>query len=190
MQMDHRPPPPTGRVRSFGDLLNGGRVARADLEELAGKLWFDREGRDAYVRFGVLLVLSVVIAAGGVLTDSTATVIGAMIVAPLMTPIMATTFAIVVGDVAHIGRSLAIVAVGVGVAIGLSFLLGLWSPAIVTVATNLQVAGRVKPSIADLVVALAAGAAGAFGLSRRNVSDALPGVAIAIFSCHPSAWSA
>ncbi len=180
MQMDQRPLPPRGTVRSFGDLLHGSRVERADLDELADKLWFDREGRDAYVRFGVLLVLSVVIATGGVLTDSTATVIGAMIVAPLMTPIMATTLAVVAGDVVHIGRALAIVAVGVAVSIGLSFLLGLWSPAIVTVATNSQVAGRVQPNLADLVVALASGAAGAFALSRRNVSDALPGVAIAI----------
>jgi uncharacterized hydrophobic protein (TIGR00271 family) len=155
-------------------------VERADLDELADKLWFDREGRDAYVRFGVLLVLSVVIATGGVLTDSTATVIGAMIVAPLMTPIMATTLAIVAGDAVRIGRSLVIVAVGVGVAIGLSYLMGLLSPDVVTVANNSQVAGRVQPDLADLVVALASGAAGAFALSRRNVSDALPGVAIAI----------
>ena len=97
-----------------------------------------------------------------------------------MTPIMATTLAIVVGEVVHIGRSLAIVVVGVGAAIGLSYLLGLWSPAIVTVADNSQVAGRVQPNVTDLVVALASGAAGAFALSRRNVSDALPGVAIAI----------
>ena len=47
-------------------------------------------------------------------------------------------------------------------------------------AVNSQVAGRVHPNITDLLVALASGAAGAFGLSRRNVSDALPGVAIAI----------
>jgi uncharacterized hydrophobic protein (TIGR00271 family) len=180
MQMDHRPPPPPGHVGSFGDLLHGSRVERADLDELAGKLWFDREGRDAYVRFGVLLVLSVVIATGGVLTDSTATVIGAMIVAPLMTPIMATTLAIVAGDVEHIGRSLALVAAGAGIAIGLPYLMGLASPAIVTVANNSQVSGRVQPNVTDLVVALASGAAGAFALSRKNVSDALPGVAIAI----------
>jgi uncharacterized hydrophobic protein (TIGR00271 family) len=181
MQMDQRPPiQPTGRIRSLGDLLHGGHVGRADLDELVDKLWFDREGRDAYVRFGVLLVLSVIIATGGVLTDSTATVIGAMIVAPLMTPIMATAVAVVAGDVVHLGRSLLLVVVGVAVAIGLSFLLGVLSPAIVTVSNNSQVSGRVTPNLADLVVALASGAAGAFALSRRNVSDALPGVAIAI----------
>ena len=151
-----------------------------DLDELADKLWFDREGRDAYVRFGVLLVLSVVIATGGILTDSTATVIGAMIVAPLMTPIMASALAVVAGDLAHLGRSLLLVAIGVVVSIGLSFLLGVASPVIVNASTNAQVSGRVNPRLTDLIVALACGAAGAFALSRRNVSDALPGVAIAI----------
>ena len=48
-----------------------------------------RDQRDALVLFGVLLALSTVIAAGGVVDDSTATVIGAMIIAPLMTPMMA-----------------------------------------------------------------------------------------------------
>ncbi|HTG46191.1 MAG TPA: DUF389 domain-containing protein [Actinomycetota bacterium] len=181
MQMDQRPTPePSHPVRSLGDLIHGGHVGRADLEEIADKLWFDREGRDAYVRFSVLLLLSVVIATGGVLTNSTATVIGAMIVAPLMTPIMATALAVVAGDLEHLGRSLLLVAGGVAASIGLSYLLGLWSPTIVTVANNPQVSGRVSPNLADLLVALACGAAGGFALSRRNVSDALPGVAIAI----------
>jgi uncharacterized hydrophobic protein (TIGR00271 family) len=156
-------------------------VGREDLDDLADKLWFDREGgRDPYVRFGVLLVLSVVIASGGVITDSTATVIGAMIVAPLMTPIMASALAVVTGDLAHLGRGLLTVIAGVATAIGLSFLLGLASPAVVDATTNAQVAGRVSPRLSDLIVALASGAAGGFALSRRNVSDTLPGVAIAI----------
>jgi hypothetical protein len=107
----------------LGSFFHGGPVGRADLDEIADKLWFDREGGvDPYVRFGTLLVLSVVIATGGVLGDSTATVIGAMIVAPLMTPIMASALAVVAGDAWHLGRSLAIVAVGVATSIGLAWL--------------------------------------------------------------------
>lgn len=156
-------------------------MGRRDLDELADKLWFDREGgNDPYVRFGVLLVLSVVIASGGVLTDSTATVIGAMIVAPLMTPIMATALAVVTGDLKHLARSLTLVALGVIASVGISCLLGLASPLVVNAVTNSQVSGRVSPTLTDLLVALASGAAGGFALSRRNVSDTLPGVAIAI----------
>jgi uncharacterized hydrophobic protein (TIGR00271 family) len=181
MQIDQPSPrAPSGRIATLGDLLHGGRVERIDLDELADKLLLDREGRDAYVRFIVLLVLSVLIATGGVLTDSTATVIGAMIVAPLMTPIMGAALAVVAGDLAHLGRSLLLVVLGVVIAVGLSFLFASLSPSIVDATANSQVAGRVNPRLTDLVVALASGAAGAFALSRRNVSDALPGVAIAI----------
>jgi uncharacterized hydrophobic protein (TIGR00271 family) len=182
VQMDRRPPTAhEGPVHSFGDLLHGGRVEQQDLDDIEDKLWFDREpGRDPYVRFGVLLVLSVVIATGGVLSDSTATVIGAMIVAPLMTPIMASALAVVVGDVRRLGRSLLLVVIGVGTAIGLSFVLAAISPIVVDATTNSQVAGRISPRLSDLAVALASGAAGAFALSRPNVSDSLPGVAIAI----------
>ena len=170
-----------GSSSSVAELLHGGPVGRPDLDELGGKLWFDLEGgRDPYVRFGVLLFLSVVIASGGVMTDSTATVIGAMIVAPLMTPIMATALGVVTGDLRHLGRSLLTVAVGVAATIGLSYLIGVLSPVVVDATTNSQVSGRISPTLADLMVALASGAAGAFALSRRNVSDTLPGVAIAI----------
>jgi len=180
MQMDHRPPIRKTHMTSWGDFLHGSRVELEDVDAIRDKLFFDREpARDAYVRFGVLLVLSVIIATGGVLTDSTATVIGAMIVAPLMTPILAAALAIVTGDHRGISRSLLIVAAGIGVSIGLSWLLGLASSTVVTTA-NSQVAGRIAPRTTDLLIALASGAAGGFALSRPNVSDALPGVAIAI----------
>lgn len=186
MQLDRPGSPhdadrPSTRRGGLGELLHGGPVGREELDDIAEKLWFSREGgRDPYVRFGVLLVLSVVIATGGILTDSTATVIGAMIIAPLMTPIMASALAIVTADTGQLARGLLTVAIGVMVAIGLSFLLGILSPSVVDATTNSQVVGRVSPRLSDLVVALASGAAGAFALSRRNVSDSLPGVAIAI----------
>jgi len=79
---------------SVGSWTHGSEVGETDLETPRRKLHFDIEpGTRAYVRFGILLVLSVVIATGGVVTDSTATVIGAMIAAPRMTPIVATPLA-------------------------------------------------------------------------------------------------
>jgi uncharacterized hydrophobic protein (TIGR00271 family) len=165
----------------WGTVIHGSPVEQADLEDLEGKLYFDLEpGRDAYVRFAALLILSAIIASGGVLADSTATVIGAMIVAPLMTPIMATALAMVTGDQRHLGRSFLLVLIGVAVAIGLSFFFGWITPGALDLAANSQVQGRISPRTVDLVVALGSGAAGAFALSRRSVADALPGVAIAI----------
>ena len=53
-------------------------------------------------------------------------------------------------------------------------------PASVDIATNSQIVSRSLPTVLDLVIAVAAGAAGAYALSRPDVSDALPGVAVAI----------
>lgn len=178
------------QVTRIGTLLHGGEVGQADLDRVADKLYFDRgdgRGRDAYVRFGVLLVLSVIIATGGVLADSTATVIGAMIVAPLMTPIMATALAVTTGDGRQMSRSMATVVVGIGVAVGLSYVMTELTPGLVDTASNGQITGRISPSLTDLIVALATGAVGAFAVSRENVADALPGVAIAISLVPPLA---
>ena len=119
-------------------------------------------------RFWILLVLAGVIAAAGVVGDSTATVIGAMIVAPLMTPILGTMLAVVLADRANLVRSVLLVVAGAATAIA------------IVAATNSQVAGRVHPRLIDLMAAFATGVVGSIALVRRDIADTLPGVAIAI----------
>ncbi len=138
-------------------------------------------------RFWVLLVLAAVIATAGVIGDSTATVIGAMIVAPLMTPILGTVLAVVLGDRANIVRSLALVVLGALAVVAIGWVMGLFVPVEVAAETNSQVAARVHPHLIDLIAALATGAVGAFALVRADVSDTLPGVAIAISLVPPLA---
>lgn len=165
----------------FGHHFHGSEVTAKDLDWLQDKLLFDRiPVQQRYLRFFVLLFLSVIIATYGVLGDSTATVIGAMIVAPLMTPIMAVSLSAVSGDHRNIIRSLLTVAVGTGMAVLLAYLLTLLVPGQTLVVNNSQITSRVSPGLLDLVIALAAGAAGAFATGREDVSDALPGVAIAV----------
>ena len=131
-------------------------------------------------RFWILLVLAAIIASAGVVGDSTATVIGAMIVAPLMTPIQGTMLAVVTGDRNNLARSLGLVVAGAAAAIGIGFVVGLLVVTDVVAATNSQVAGRVSPRLIDLLAALATGVVGSVALARRDISDTLPGVAIAI----------
>lgn len=128
----------------------------------------------------MLLSLSAVIAAAGVISDSTATVIGAMIVAPLMSPILGIVLATVLNDRANLMRCLAAVVGGVAIVIAIGFLLGLTTGEPVVASTNSQVSGRVSPTLIDLVAALATGAVGSIALLRSDISDTLPGVAIAI----------
>jgi uncharacterized hydrophobic protein (TIGR00271 family) len=131
--------------------------------------------------FAVLMFFATIIATYGVIGDSTATVIGAMIVAPLMTPIMATAAALVMGRMDRAGRALLLVACGVVGAIVLSWLIGfVYSTGVISVSTNSQIVSRTSPKLVDLYGALASGAVGAFAMSRKDVANTLPGVAIAI----------
>jgi uncharacterized hydrophobic protein (TIGR00271 family) len=131
-------------------------------------------------KFWVLLILSGIIASAGVLLDSTALVIGAMIVAPLMTPILGTGYSVVLSDRPNVLRNGGLVLAGALAVIAIGFIMGLADPLPVVADTNGQVAGRVSPGILDLVAALATGVIGAFAVVRSDVSDTLPGVAIAI----------
>lgn len=137
-------------------------------------------------RFLALMAFSTTIAAWGVTTDSTAVVIGAMLIAPLITPLMATALSVTMGWPRRTVVSMLVAIAGVAVTVGLSAMIGVTIPYEVPL-DNPQIASRVAPTLADLFIALAAGGAGAFALSRRDVSDALPGVAVAIALVPPLA---
>ncbi len=152
------------------------------LPEMEGKLFFEGERRlRSITNYVVLLTLATIIATYGVISSSTATVIGAMIIAPLMTPIMAATLAIVLGSGSRMSQSIMVVLLSVLYVIGLAILLSVFiSPVVIDFGTNPEITSRVSPNLLALFVALASGAAGAFAISRADVSDSLPGVAIAI----------
>ena len=142
---------------------------------------------DKLSSFWVLIVLATVIATAGVIADSTATVIGAMIVAPLMTPILGTALSVVLADRRLILLNLGMVLAGAASVVAIAFLLGLTTHTDLLADTNAQIAARVSPRLIDLVAALATGAVGAFAMVRTDVSDTLPGVAIAISLVPPLA---
>ena len=161
---------------------------QVDIKRMRDQLFFDGPERNRRLsRFWLLLPLAAVIASAGVVSDSTATVIGAMIVAPLMTPILGIVLAVVLADGANLRRCLLLVIAGTATVIAVGWLLGLFVPYPVVAATNGQVAARVTLQIADLVAALATGAVGSVALVRSDISDTLPGVAIAISLVPPLA---
>jgi len=132
------------------------------------------------VSYTVMLGLSVSIATLAILQDSTAVVIGAMLIAPLMTPIMGTAAAIVNGWRGRMVWSLIVVGISVVGAIGVAWVVATWAPALVPAATNSQITSRISPTLLDMGIALAAGAAGAYATVDDRVSASLPGVAIAV----------
>ncbi|MDP8236204.1 MAG: DUF389 domain-containing protein, partial [Candidatus Erginobacter occultus] len=134
-----------------------------------------RHDARADVDFLTLIALAAAIAILGLLLNSAAVIIGAMLVAPLMSPMMAVAHGIVTGNLIMIRRGLISTFKGIGVAIAVSTGITL---AVSTYLPTAEILSRSEPSILDLMVALAAGAAGAYALSRKSVAAALPGVAI------------
>jgi uncharacterized hydrophobic protein (TIGR00271 family) len=137
--------------------------------------------------FWTMLVLSALIATAGVLTDSTATVIGAMIIAPLSTPIMGIAVGLATREPGAAGRSGRYVLAGGALVVAIGALFGWGLPGTFDLLANSQITGRTSPGLLDLVAAVATGFAGAIALARRDVSAVLPGVAIAISLVPPLA---
>lgn len=132
--------------------------------------------------FFLLVVLSCSIATLGLITNSPAVIIGAMLVAPLMSPIIGIGLASIMGDDRLAQRSATALFYGAGLAILLSTLMTLvniYLPFVVLQELPNEVLARTHPSPIDLVIALAGGLAAAYALTRPNISAALPGVAIA-----------
>jgi uncharacterized membrane protein len=94
---------------------------------------------------------------------------------------------VVLGDRANLLRSIALMLAGAALAVAIGYAVGLLVLNDVVAATNSQVAGRVNPRLIDLLAALATGAVGSVALIRSDISDTLPGVAIAISLVPPLA---
>ena len=138
--------------------------------------------------FIALISLSTLIAALGLARDSGAVVIGAMLVAPLMTPLVGMGFALVQGNVKLIRSAFKSVVFGFAVALAIGAVLGLFLRIFHFDITQ-QMLYRGEPNFLDLVIALASGVAGAYAMGRPNLVSALPGVAIAAALVPPIATS-
>lgn len=145
-----------------------------------------RKRTDAYVRirrdarpdidYFVLIGLAAAIAALGLLADSAAVVIGAMLVAPLMSPMAGTGLAMVLGEPRFLRLAVGATMRGTLLALVMGLLVGfipLKEP------MTAQVMARTQPTLLDVVVAILSGMAVAYALCRSEATAALPGVAIA-----------
>tara|TARA_R100000365_G_C2714306_1_gene48748 strand:- start:10 stop:813 length:804 start_codon:yes stop_codon:yes gene_type:complete len=103
-----------------------------------------------------------------------------MIIAPLATPILGIALGIVVGQLRLVVTSLLWVMIGVVVVIAIGAVFAVFVADPTALQSNSQITGRTSPGLLDLAAALATGTAGAFAMSRRDLSTVLPGVAIAI----------
>lgn len=182
-----KPRPVVAVVRAEAPLRNRFRsLSEGAVERLVPQI--DRDNRISLVDrvqsssnwdfdFFALMLLSTVIAAIGLIQNSAAVVIGAMLVAPLMTPLLGMGMALVQGNPVLARISLRAVLQGVGLSLLLGLATGLVTPGFDE--PTREMLGRGGPSVLDLVVAFASGLAAAYASSRPGLLAALPGVAIA-----------
>ncbi len=153
--------------------LNVPQMSREDRVELFEKL---QNGSRWGFDFMVLIALSSSIAALGLVQSSGAVVIGAMLVAPLMTPLLGSGLALLQGNQVLLRNAVRAIVLGFLLALSLGAVIGLLSP--VKVLTP-ELAARGGPNLLDLGVAFLSGAAAAYAYARPHLVAALPGVAIA-----------
>jgi uncharacterized hydrophobic protein (TIGR00271 family) len=136
---------------------------KASVEFRGGNLW--------------ALVLAIVVASVGLNVNSTAVIIGAMLISPLMGPIMGAGLGLGLNDVELLRRSVRNVAVAAVASIATSTLYFSVSP---LAEAQSELLARTRPTIYDVLIALAGGTAGIVAVSRRGArGNVIPGVAIA-----------
>jgi uncharacterized hydrophobic protein (TIGR00271 family) len=155
------------------DLMKPFKIPAEQKKEVYQELITKAEPK---VDFFILVILSCIIATFGLLANNVAIIIGAMVVAPLMTPILSSSLAMLFGEIEFFYKSLSSELQGVGVALVIAVAIALVTPG--AVLTD-EILARTHPTIVDLILALASGAAGAYAIVRRK-NAALPGIAIAV----------
>lgn len=160
-------------------------LPRLSLEERLDVYKSIRRSARPKIDFFVMIGLAAGIAAFGLLLDSPAVIIGAMLVAPLMAAIIGIGLAVIQGDARLLGLSASATVRGMLLAVAMGFLAGgtlRWFS-----EPTAEIMGRTQPSLFDLGVAVISGFAGAYAICRKNMSSSLPGVAIAVALVPPLA---
>lgn len=161
-----------------------GLVPSLTLQEKAEITKNIRRNSRASTDFSVMITLAGAIAALGLLLDSPAVIIGAMLVDPLMTSIVGMGLALVIGDLRFFWTALGTAFRGIVLAITIGLIVGALVPGALATA---EILSRASPSVLDLVIALTSGAVAAYALCRHDVTEALAGVAIALSLTPPLA---
>ncbi|UHQ55705.1 DUF389 domain-containing protein [Microbulbifer sp. YPW16] len=148
-------------------------LSPADYADLLGAL---RRGSLLTLDFLIMLGLATIVASMGLLQDSPAVVIGSMLLAPLMTPMLGCGMALAQANPKLGNTSLASIGSGTLLTVLISFVIGVLTPG---VELTPQIYARGAPNVLDLVIAAASGAAAAYASARPNLVGSIAGVAIA-----------
>lgn len=153
---------------------------RVTVEELEEQV---RTAARLDVNYLLLAALSAIVATMGLLGNSTAVVIGAMIIAPFLGPVIATSYGILTADLALLRRGVQGEIAGIGTAIAIAFVTAWFIPPL---GATEEIVQRAHPSVLDLVVAFCSGVAGTLSMTA-GLSAIAVGVMIAVSLVPPAA---
>lgn len=148
-------------------------TSRISIQELHSDLWDMSKLTRVYL---LLVALATIVAAIGLIRDNVAVVIGSMVIAPLLGPSMAFALSITLADVRLAWEATKAQAAGVGLSLALSVGLGALFPVDASIP---EIALRTQPTLWDVGLGLAVGAAGVLSVTT-GVSTALVGVMVAV----------
>lgn len=159
---------------SLDKILKSFRLAQE--EQLQAQISIESNAY-ASIEYLFFILLSAVVATLGLITGSAPVIIGAMVLAPLMNPVLGISMGVVRGDLSLLGRGLRTLVLGL--------VLGFLVASVVTslipeLVLNDEIRGRTQPTLYDLFIGMAAGAGGALAQARKSVAGVLPGAAIAV----------
>jgi uncharacterized hydrophobic protein (TIGR00271 family) len=125
----------------------------------------------------VLMVLSVLLALTGLYANSAPVIIGAMILAPLMSPIISLSMGLARTEASLIRNSVRTLGVGIGAGLSCAIIVA-WLMPLENLTPEMQ--ARISPTLLDLSVAIISGIAGAYAHAKEEIAKSLAGVAIAV----------
>lgn len=168
-------------MNRVSQVLLGGKINTAHIPEIEKSTLITLyDPLKQYSSFFLRIVLSAIIATCGIAMESTAIIIGAMLIAPLMSPMIGTSFAVTRGRPRAALKAFGITVAGALTVIAVSMLVTLIIPTGVSLVGNDEVSSRIEPRAVDLIVAIASGLVGALAIARDDISDVIPGVAVAV----------
>ncbi len=175
---------PTGRLREELTKSYLPWVRHATTEEFKDLFTLLKQNAQTSSNYLVLMALSTLIATFGLFADSSPVIIGAMILAPLMGPIISLAMGALRQDGILVKSSLITLFWGI--------LFGLFFSVLITWITplksmNSEILSRIRPNLLDLGIAVVSGVAGAYAHAKEEIAKTLAGVAISVALVPPLA---
>ncbi|MBF2018254.1 MAG: DUF389 domain-containing protein [Rivularia sp. T60_A2020_040] len=162
------------KVKHLLSVLVSNKVHPFELKQLQDILQSESTIDSSYL---ILIFASCAIATFGLLTNSTAVIIGAMIIAPLMLPIRGLAYGALEGNVELFRTASRAVSLGSAIAIGLAWIIGLLSG---ISSYGSEILARSQPNLLDLGIAIVAGGLSGYAKVQPKIESSLAGTAIAV----------